>query len=196
MTSSQYSLLAAMILLPGLIGGAVIINKVYRGGDGWKNYSGETFELRYPKQVELTEEKRPAGLIVTLDHSIDYPHADPCDFKGTGAQLETLTDFHVTLSVVDRSIEQAAGQDLSSLTPVSIGTLSGYQIEHSVESCGFVSSYFDLGGGKTLAVERSLVAELSTITGTAADLLKNPDVVSPQEADAWWNTILATFRAK
>jgi hypothetical protein len=63
----------------------------------WEPFSVGGVSFRYPAE-ELTLIDRDG--VVTLEHVVDYTHRDPC---AGGREVDQLTDFSLTFSVVDKS---------------------------------------------------------------------------------------------
>lgn len=177
----------------------------------WNIYKNEKqgYELRYPKGIIATSE---AGPRITMTHAIPLEHQDPCDFKGDAPLLKTLTDFKVSLEVVNQSLRETIianesdflvsnflVDDKLTIAPdfidaVNIGQLTGYRITSGVEGCGEYTYYFPLGPGNVLVVKRSFITELKPIIVNYQEYLRLPGVISPDEEEKLFNRILSTFR--
>jgi len=153
----------------------------------WKIYRNETFEFKYPENLQLIED----GNKVVLNHSIPYENVGDCDLLGGGQLYETLDDFNVSFEVVNQklSLNYVVGE-------YNAGILKGSWALEGAEGCGHSKYHFSIGENKTLVVQRANIQALSGIS-TSWDLekiLKISGVISKEESEKLFNEILSTFR--
>ncbi len=163
----------------------------------WKKYSDATLSLEYP--AILTAKKEVDRVVLT--HSIVHKHPDPCDFQGEAPPREKLTDFDVSFKVVNKSVKEYVdstpypGWEYVSQNPFKLGSLSGYRIFIGVEGCGSDTYYFTLSPTKTLVIHRSIITELSGIVDSSP-YMKLPGIISPKQADEFFNKIVGSIKVK
>ncbi len=177
---------------------------------GWKVYKSDEpeFEIMYPERISVLEEEER----IVLRHSIPFEHSDPCDLRGGELPLERLTDFEVSIQIVNQSLSETVmatqGADFASsylrgdeldtvldfIAKVGIGSLKGYRVTLGVEGCGTYTYYFPLNVKSTLFVRRSFITEFTPIVADYQKYLSLPEIIPPAEEEELFNQILSTFR--
>jgi hypothetical protein len=173
-----------------------------------KVYNGSSFGFEYPKIISLSQQ----GEKILLNHSINYQHPNPCDFKGDAPQLDKLTDFNVSLMVSNKNLKDTVDANESSdmiknsfkgatveLSPGFIdsfntGSLTGYRITAGIEGCGMYTYYFSIAQDKTLVVTRSFISEFLPINADSQKYLSLPGIITPTQEEEFFNKILASFK--
>lgn len=179
--------------------------------EDWKiyQYKKPGFEIRYPENIITVSQE---GEKVILIHSIPFEHPNPCDFIGDAPPLKELTDFRVSLQIINKNFKETIMANegdyvVSNFLPgntlqiepgyidkINIGSLKGYRITEGVEGCGYYAYYFPLDENNTLKVERSFITELQPIIVDNEKYLKIPGVIPPDKEEKLFNQIVSTFR--
>jgi hypothetical protein len=172
----------------------------------WKTYqyrsSGITF--RYPQNLVLSQE----GSRIKLRHSIKFKHLDSCDYSDNIKPLSRLVDFDVSFELVrkdnDNNRQSDESNEHSTATPdtadygsITIGSLKGEFERLSVEGCGEYRYRFPLAGDQILVVQREIIGIFSPTAQKFVDeqiVLKQPGIISPEQEERLFNTILSTFK--
>lgn len=184
-------LVIAIVAILVLIGGYYLY--VHYGDNYTKSYTGSTFSLKYPAKLDVSESQGA----VTLKHAVSYTHPNPCDFRGDQPVINTLTDFGVTLSVVNRSLQDSlTSAGGYAAEPVNVGPLSGYKYTAGVEGCGKVVYYLPLSPSTTLVVDRVLVTEFNPIVTNSETYLGLPGIIPPSKAEEIFSNIISSVKLK
>jgi hypothetical protein len=176
---------------------------------GWERYVDEVsgFSVAYPADLLSLHQE---GTAAVFRHAVPFEHPDPCDFRGDAPALPVLTDFRLSLDVLEKTLRDAITEtegseyvvstflrdgklrasDDGSVGPVEFGALRGYRVTSGVEGCGRHAYYFATPTGRTLVALRQLVPELRG--ATAADALRIPGVIPSEEEEDLSATILST----
>ncbi|MFA6295679.1 MAG: hypothetical protein WC666_04700 [Candidatus Paceibacterota bacterium] len=160
-------------------------------------YSDASVSFEYPSSLLV----KPQGETVTLNHSIAYKHSDPCDFKGDAPPLERLSDFSVSIKVVNKNLKELVqsssypGWDYVSKNPFKSGSLNGYKIMSGVEGCGEYIYYLTISPTKTLVINRAIVTEFEPIIAEYQTNLNLPGIISPNQAEEYFTKILSSFKS-
>jgi hypothetical protein len=178
----------------------------------WKIYRNEEygFEIKYPDNIIKPLQGDDS---VTLKHSIPFEHKDFCDLKGDGPLLNELTDFEMTIELINENFAITVMDEESDyfvlnyllfdklriepgfIDEINIGSLEkGYRVTSGVEGCGVYTYYFPVDSEYTLLVKRPFVYDLNSINEKSQENLKLPGVISPVEAEQLFNQIISTFR--
>jgi hypothetical protein len=183
-----------------------VSKKSYERTIDWKEELG--FEVVYPEDIITLSRE---GKKVVMTHSIPFEHPDPCDFRGDAPPLKELTDFKVSIEVVNKNLRDTVIANESNylvsnflldnklkITPnfideISIGLLKGYRITSGVEGCGQYTYYFPLSPQNTLVVVRSFITELQPIVADYEKYLELPGIIPPSEEEKLFYQILSTF---
>ncbi|MBP9847337.1 MAG: hypothetical protein KBD43_14870 [Saprospiraceae bacterium] len=161
----------------------------------WKKYSDASISFEYPALISV---KQDAGNI-TLSHSVDYKHPNPCDFKGDAPPLDQLSDFGVSLKIINQNLKEFVqssaypGWDYVSKNPFTFGSLNGYKVYVGVEGCGYDIYYLTISSAKTLIIQRNHVAEFNSINANYQTYLNLPGIISPNKGTEYFNHILSTI---
>lgn len=174
-------------------------------------YNDPTTGISFQYPTKLSSQKD--GQKVLLTHGVPFQHQDPCDFKGDGTQLAKLTDFNVSLEVMEKSLKDTVkatqapsfmqsyflGKNLKLsegfIDADTQGALTGYRIMQGVEGCGFFKYYYPLGTAATLVVTRAYVTELSSSidAGTRAKAEGLANVMLPAEEQKVFGEVMKSF---
>ncbi len=169
-------------------------------GDNYdaKKYSDESVSFEYPSLLKVTTN----GGLIELSHSIVYKHPNPCDFKGDGPLLENLTDFELSIKVVNQDLKsylqnlEYPGWDYVSTNPYKLGSLNGFNITEGIEGCGFSVYYFPVGQNKSLVISRRLVTEFLPISGDSQASLSLSDIIKPDQEEEFFTNIVSSLKVK
>ena len=177
----------------------LVLNCCHGEQYNWKTYTSDQygFDFQYPA---LLLEVKESGGVTTLSHSIDYTHPNACDFKDDAPPLKKLSDFGVTIRVVNQGLKKYVddntyfGWMMISQNPVSIGPLNGFKIIEGVVGCGKYTYYFELSPNKTLVVDRAMVTEFTSTIANYQTYLNLSGIIQPSLADEFFKNILSTFK--
>ncbi|MFA6405088.1 MAG: Ser-Thr-rich GPI-anchored membrane family protein [Candidatus Paceibacterota bacterium] len=163
----------------------------------WKKYSDDLISFEYPV---LISSKQDEGTI-TLSHSVAYRHYNQCDdFKGDAPPLDRLSDFGVSLKVVNQNLKAFVqssvypGWDYVSKNPFKFGSLNGYRVSSGVEGCGEDIYFITISSTQTLVIHRGYVAEFNSINEDYQTYLNLPGIISPNKGEEYFNHILSTLK--
>lgn len=161
-----------------------------------KTYSDSSLSFEYPSLLSVKKE----GEVIKLAHSVAYKHPNPCDFKGDAPPLERLSDFDVSILVVDKSVKdyiQSGGwpnREYVLENPYKLGDFQGYRITPGIEGCGQDLYYFVISPNKTLVITRPLIAEFNSINAEYQKYLSLPGIITPTQAEDIFTKILSTLK--
>jgi hypothetical protein len=219
-SGTNWKYLIFILILAVLVGGGILVYDwwIMKLGEypefdiisNLRNYKSEKFgfAIKYPEEIILSEESNG----ISLTHSIAYEHPNPCDFKGDSPTLQELTDFNVSLGVLQKNLPETVIENESSafaqenlignnlkISPGFIdeyrtGDLTGYQITQGVEGCGEYTYYFPIDSSHTLLVKRAFIAEFSPIITNSQKYLALPGIISPIMEKTMFDQILSDFR--
>ncbi|MGE5298014.1 MAG: hypothetical protein ACM3KM_02540 [Acidobacteriaceae bacterium] len=148
--------------------------------------AGISFE--YPDFMQASEDDG----VVMIAHSIPFENFGPCDMMGDGPKQERLTDFLVTLEVVNKKMTPRNDDG-----KITAGNWSGHYEYDGAEGCGQFIYYFPLEGKtpKTLVVTKDMVQALSGISSSwkESEILKVPGAISREKSDELFKEILSTL---
>jgi len=175
---------------------------------GWKTYRGASFEFQYPPILSLVQQ----GETVFLTHSVAYRHPNPCDLRGDGQPLDKITDFNISLEVVDANLKDTVKanegdfltenyfQGATLLTSpgfideLGLGSLrGGYRVTSGAEGCGRFNYYFPLSANKTLFVHRSFIPEFKSINRDYQKYLSVSGTIAPNQEEDFFRNIFYSF---
>ena len=163
-----------------------------------KTYSDALLSFQYSPILSVQQN----GQTVEVTHSITYKHPDPCDFKDGTHELDTISDFKTSFTIINKNLKeyvqssQYPGWEYVSKNPYISDFWGGYKVTEGVEGCGKDTYYLIISQNKTLVVERPLVAEFSPINADSNKYLNLPGIVLPDQADKFFSDILSTLRIK
>lgn len=163
---------------------------------GWKKYSDSSFSFDYPEMISVKKE----GETVTLDHSIAYKHPNPCDFKGDAPPSEKITDFNVSIKIVNKSPKDFIQSnewpdwDWVSQNPFKFGSLSGFKVSPGVEGCGEDIYYLTISSNKTLVITQPFVTEFTGAIGDSQSYLSLPGIIPPNQAEVFFTKIVSSLK--
>jgi hypothetical protein len=191
-------MLGSIVLILVVIGGLlafinkkpIVPNNPVTNSDT-KTYSNTDISFEYPALLSLKED----GNKVTLSHSVPYKHPDPCDFKGDAPELDKLTDFSTTFTVVAKNLKDTQADNFVwQYESVKVGSLDGYKGESGIEGCGLHTYIFPISQYKTLVVKRPYVTEFNPIIADYQKYLNLPNVILPAQADEYFSKILLSLK--
>jgi len=179
----------------------------------WINFDGENIEFNYPEKIKLES----ADGVISLLHSIDYVHSDPCDFRGWADDLEKLVDFDVDIQYFDdESIEVIKQQESENIKEniqndemqtqkgfietITIGDWSGYKIIQWVENCGEYRYYISKDD-TTLMINKKMITLLRDDVmrqNTFENLTdsQKEEIISIDTADELFKNIIKSVKIK
>ncbi|MFH0857759.1 MAG: hypothetical protein V1848_03365 [Candidatus Magasanikbacteria bacterium] len=191
-----YSSIFILLVLLGVLFFVYSENHTQNG----EKYSGKDMEFVYPNTLTLEEKKDE----VILSHAVPFVHPDPCDFRGDGEDLQEIRDFHVSLELIENTMDDVIKQKQwdtfeMNVSPgyideYSVGNYQGYRVMNGIEGCGYFSYYFPLGEEKTLYLTRAYVTELLPITSEYEKHLALPNIFVPEREEAIFESILSSFK--
>jgi hypothetical protein len=159
--------------------------------EDWKTYSDINFSFNYPPIISVKKD----GEKIFLNHSIDYKHASPCDFKGDSKALDKFYDFGVSFEVLDGGIEQSKKNSFVwSYEEIKIGNLNGFVGESGIEGCGQYTYLFSISETKTLIISSAYVPEFNSINMDFKKYLDLPGIIKPDQADRIFKDILSSIK--
>ncbi len=164
----------------------------------WKNYSDAYLSFDYSPLISV----KKAGETISLSHSIAYKHPDPCDFIGDAPQLQKLSDFDVSIKIVDQNLKDFVqssdypGWNYVSANPYKLGSWSGYKIMNGIERCGSVVYYLTISPTRTLIIDSAIITEFEPIIGDHQTYLSLPGIITPNQAGDVLSRILTSLKIK
>lgn len=198
MKNNGKSFIISLLIILIILGSIVYIYKNNKLKIGKQTYSDDYISFEYPSNIKLDKTNN----IIILSHSVPYTHPNPCDFKGDAPPLDKLTDFNVSIEVVNRSpkdyLENDSwpGWDFVSKNPFQFGYFSGYKVTPGVEGCGQDMYYLTISPNKTLIIIRPLISEFNTTNEEYQKLLDLPDIINSNKADLLFTEILSSIKVK
>lgn len=180
-------------------------NTVSDTDSGYRKVVIDSVTFSYPKLLTMSKE----GELVRFSHSIPYEHADFCDFKGDAPKLDSVVDFSVSISVVNKNLKETVKEKESDfvfknffegdtvaasggyIEPYKVGALDGYRIAQTFEGCGQYTYYFPIEKEKTLVVSRGLISDLNYST-EAEKYLKLPNIINPSQEESIFKEMLSS----
>lgn len=157
---------------------------------GFKTYTNTEhgFEFQYPEKLTLSTTSED----VKLYHTISFDNYDGgCDLKGGSKLSKTLTDFDLSIRVVEGPVEP------SYVDGVYVkGDLKGEWAYMGAEGCGQTIYYFPISNNRTLVITKMELQILSdVVTKDVRDkVLAVPGVISNDESKSIINQILSSFK--
>lgn len=158
-------------------------------------WNGAGLGFTYPK--ELTAYQQDDNVV--LHHEIPYQNTGACDMAEEGNTYDKLTDFHLTMRIIDSPLVQTVKSispyipeenfdgDALKVNPGFIdsfeaGTYKGFVIYEGAEGCGVITYYFPLSSTRTLLMQRASIQALSGVRGEAEvqKILAVPGVLSKE----------------
>jgi len=203
-TQKGSSATATIIIIALLIiGGSYYVYKTKENTGPAKSselltYTDSGISFQYPPVLSVKVEEGN----VRLSHSISNRHADPCDFKGDAVAKEQLTDFHVSFLLINESLEKYVkgnswpDWDYVSQNPYTYRSWSGYKIASGVEGCGEDIYFLAIAPDKTLRIDRAWVTEFKPIIGNNEEFLSLPGIITPAQAEEYFESILASLKVE
>lgn len=174
-------------------------------------FSGAGLTFSYPK--ELTAYQQDDNVV--LHHEIPFENTGACDMEGGTTIYDKLTDFHLTLRIVNSSLIQTVKsispyipeENFSSTTlkvspgfidSFETGAYKGFVIYEGAEGCGVITHYFPLSSTQTLVAQRASIQALSGVRGQeeVQKILKIPGSIAPSVADTIFREILTSLILK
>jgi len=163
----------------------------------------------YPKILSVSN---TAG-VTTLHHDIPYQNNGACDMKGDTEIYDRLTDFEMTVRVVDKNLVNTV-KTLSPYIPqenfadnrlvisrgfidsYSVGSLSGFSIYEGVGGCGQTTYYFPIESEKTLVIANASIQALSGVIAQekVAEVLAVPGVISREKNKEIFESIVKSLK--
>lgn len=198
--NSPVSIFIAIIIIAMLGYGIYYLSKdsISQESVSLKTYENSSISFQYPSILSQSETEHGVRLL----HSIAYKHSDPCDFKGGGDELDNLTDFDVTINVIDKNlldyIKSASwpSGEYVLKNPYSFGKLNGYHITPGVEGCGEDIYYFKISDSKTLTIKHPFVSEFNTINQNNQMYKDIPGIISEENSKKYIEGILSSIEFK
>lgn len=177
---------------------------------GWVSHKDDIadYSFLYPTRLEFSSD----GQVITLMHEVAHAHADPCDFKGDGAELPSIVDFRVTMEMLEKNLRDAVlekeGSDYvateymrdgefvtggdSPVEAVTFRQLKGHRITSGVEGCGRHTYYFVSPSGRTFVVQRRIVPEFGANHPYAEELRGLAGVIPPEQEEMLFRRLMST----
>lgn len=173
---------------------------------GWKVFKSEINGIRFehPENFLISEN----GNIVSISHSVRRQHYYPCDFSDEPTLRHEFTDFSMSLTLSDKSLEEkmhgiinvpgfeedlAAGKGKEWFEVYEAGNLKGYRFESGAEGCGMRDYLFPLSQGKILHVTESVLYHPPTVEGQGGQTEKLNGILLSNDRDQIFRQILETF---
>ncbi len=137
-------------------------------------FSGAGLSFTYPKELTAYQQNDN----VVLHHEIPYQNTGACDMEGDSVVYPMLTDFHVTMRIVNSPLVQTV-KSISPYIPkenfngavlkvspgfidsFEAGAYKGFMIYEGAEGCGVITYYFPITPQKTLVVQRASIQALN-----------------------------------
>lgn len=162
--------------------------------------------FKYPKKLQVTGNNER----ITLHHEVQFTHHDYCDFVGESTTtIDTLTDFHVTLHIVNKNLVDTVrsespyipeenflnGKIVPSpgfIDPVDFGNLKGFSIFEGAEGCGHTVYYLTVSDKKTLVVINDFITIFSGSIDTEnmQKALQVPGVINRESAESLFDDFI------
>lgn len=163
----------------------------------------------YPKNLFASTTEN----IIILHHDIPYVNTGSCDMMGENKTYDRLTDFEMTIRVVEKSLTETV-KSLSPYIPqenfvndeliaspgfidtYQIGDLKGFAIYEGAEGCGQTTYYFPIETNRTLVVTNASIQALSSaiIKEKVDQVLAVPGVIPREENGAIFQSILKSIK--
>ncbi|MEI6843552.1 MAG: hypothetical protein WCK48_03570 [bacterium] len=153
------------------------------------------------------------GSTVAIHHEIPYPNNGKCDMMGDTKTYNNLTDFNVTIKVVEKGLVDTVkeispyipqenfvnGELVASpgfIDPVTIGKWNGYSIYEGAEGCGQTTYYFPVSKSQTLVVQKESIQILSGVilNEVRQKVLAVPGVISLEKSEEIFKNLLETLK--
>lgn len=173
------------------------------------SFSGAGLSFSYPK--ELTVHQQDDNVV--LHHEIPFENTGACDMSEEGQTYEKLTDFHLTMRIINSPLVQTVKsispyipeENFSSTTlninpgfidSYEVGAYKGFVIYEGAEGCGVITHYFPLSATKTLVAQRAAIQALNPGVRRPEqirEVLVVPGAISVSSSDRMFNDILGSL---
>ena len=171
-------------------------------------FNGAGLNVSYPKELTTYQQDD----IVVIHHEIPYQNTGACDMEGDSVVYPMLTDFHVTMRIVNSPLVQTVksispyipeenfAHDALKVNPgfidsFEVGAFKGFVIYEGAEGCGVITHYLPIPGNKTLVVQKASIQALSGVRGQEEiqNILRVPGAIAPSVSDRIFTEILQSL---
>jgi len=150
----------------------------------WKTYKDTKngFSFRYPPNLILQKKSDK----VRLYHSFKFPHQDPCDKRDNTPVLKNLTDFDITLKVVNKNFQTYKWAEYDRESEIKFGKThaGGKIVSHAYDGCGYDEYIYPFKNAKSFVLEYQITGLFSPIYTDfpgASEALRQPDLIKNEE---------------
>ncbi|MHB1316632.1 MAG: hypothetical protein ACYCZW_02110 [Minisyncoccota bacterium] len=174
-------------------------------------FTNNKMSFQYPKEIKVSQQDDT----VLLQHEIPYQNTGACDMEGGDILYEMLTDFNVSLRVINTPLVETV-KKLSSYIPeenfngnilkvipgfinsFEVGAFKGFAIYEGAEGCGRITHYFPISSTTTLVIQKASIQALSGVRGQniIQEILKVPGAISKEKSDQIFIELLNTLKIK
>ena len=167
----------------------------------WETYSDGSISFEYPSVLNLNKEVNAETTTISLTHSIDFKHADPCSGRGDATLnlLDKFEDFNVFINISNGDLENTMPEwglahvyseknvlilEPGFIDPYDTETLKGYRMMLAADGCGSFIYFFPISPDKTLMVEEKFTTSpypTTDLNDSSRDLYSIPESVMGED---------------